>query len=44
MEKISAGFELTRWPNCIMASFGVVVGALASGFYYNPQKSHHVNY
>jgi len=38
MEKVKAGFEITRWPNCIMAGFAVIVGALASGFYYN----HHV--
>ncbi|NHI93619.1 MAG: hypothetical protein EAX96_14120 [Candidatus Lokiarchaeota archaeon] len=37
MEKIKAGIEITRWPNCIMAAFAVIVGSLASGFYYNPQ-------
>ena len=37
MEKFKAGIEITRWPNCLMAAFAVIVGALASGFYYNPQ-------
>ncbi|MHA1786259.1 MAG: geranylgeranylglycerol-phosphate geranylgeranyltransferase [Candidatus Helarchaeota archaeon] len=37
MEKIKAIIEITRWPNCIMAGFAVIVGAFASGFYYDPK-------